>query len=1153
MTTTFQSALSSGDYDLLRGTTGNNPWYGRQFITLCKNTVVFAGQVVTAPASVTSVAKFAYTSVSVGAYSDTEAGETIFISHTNNIRDAFWRGRARKAADATYVYINETSVNLTVGDYFWVLYDFDVWDVLSRMVGNTQYWDYDLSFHPLAPVANGLQTAYVAWNPDDSAMRVVFDVRASFAADEYSTSSLSYQFTFVAGTYSVYAGSLSSPLCTVDFDANTEQWGKLVVTDSQGTTTTRRFYIRVHGSLDEPALDFTGAQITGDLDSGWNATVSAWSGVSSTLNQTFTVIWSQEYYNGTEGPLSISNNVDMVGRFHTEEIHGAGDALYGYVTDVRFEVEGIAAELARLEMQDLTTIDKGTAAAVDEISFNTPQRSIVYYWQTHCTVLSLCDLTFPNGFDLTYLFQFVTNQGGNCLDAIKGIAAQWNASVEFAPDGRIQVVRDTRYLSDKSGVVVVGDFDNEDFTSIDSLSVEPIQKTGKIDADGISYNSGVSNPFLSRAPGNAQGYAGGSSSLSAQILAATSNTILAQRELNYRSGQLFAIENLTYQQAWKAAHGGYHFLIPSRGQRVTHTYGTATNPRGYSFGTTDYWQVVSISITHDNQTGAREVTTNEELEPPVGDPGDTVPQIAGGTQNNEIVLTPTDPFPNLPDNPGNYLPDDPTPPVYPPLVPPRSGETVIYTDGSLVDTSRSVMTRRSPVWTGATPTDLGSFEVKDVSFDRTTPSPPIGAYLVASDGTDSAIWYTSDAFASPVVWTQGATFSGVYTQIRSAGTAGSVLVYNTDSSSVPTTYNFLLNNGGWSLSSFAWGTNGSYSTGTGWISSCNGGVDKYQQVGITLSIASATLTKVRVTYTKTLGPGPAQQDGIAVNSFGTSLLSVPSTSNTGGVFEWLGSQAGVTDIEVTMVAGVDLSGSCPVAGNVTITAIEIDTGGGNGGVRYSSDYGATVGSAIDLGSSPGGAGGFDLEPIGGASIAAANAQVKLATTLGGSYSDAPGGTLSAGQPVSLAIPYRRLPHGAVQYSASDPDYILGSSAIISSSCLWDVDGTTGTTTNINPASGAVCIGPNLLTIWQSSSVRKLAVVVNVSGVYKAYVWDGAAWSFSKTVTNPVYLRCRRNDPNGTQLYLLDGSTLYVSQNWGVSWLADSTPSTNVSIGLDSYY
>lgn len=1151
MTTTFQSPLQTADYTKLRGAAGNNLWAGEQFITLCKNTLVFAARVNGAISS-SSFAAIVFDTVTTGAYTDIEIGETFFLSHTSDIRAAYYRGRIRLDADSTHIYVNETSVNVNDDDYIFVVYDFDGWDKLSRMVGSTQYQDFDIAYHSLAPVAVGLQTAYANWNPDDSVYRIAFDLSNSYATDEHSSSALSFLTTLKAGTYTLFSGSLSTAVFTVDINANTEQWGKLVITDSQGVTTTRRFYIRAHGSTDTPSLDFGSVQITGSLDSGWNATVSAWNGVSSTLNQTFTVIWSQEYYNGVLGPLSIANNIDMVGRFHREENHGKGDQQYSYVTDVKFDIEGICTQMQRLQEQDLTTINISTATVWDEISFNTPQRSIVYYMAEHSTFLSLCDLTFPDGFDLTYLFQYFPNQGGNVLDAVKSIAAQINANIEFAPDGRIQVVRDTRFLTDKSGVTIVGNFDNRDFTILSDLNVDPVNKTGRLDAYGAGQISGNIIADRSRAPGNAQGYAAGQSTLDAQILPTGNVLSDAQAELNYRAGQQMAIENLTYAQDWQAATGGYHILIPSRGQRITHLYTDDTNVRGLSFDTSDYWQVVSITINHDNASGGRTVTTHEELEPPTGDSGDTVPQIAGGTQTNPILLQPGEPFPGLPDNPGNYLPDNPTPNPYPSNIPSRKGGTTIYSDGTIVDTSLNVTNNRTPSWKGAQPT-LGGNVVKDITFDRTTITAPLGAYLLTYDGTNSSIWYTSDAFAIPTVWTQGATFTGEYDQIRSAGVAGSVLVYSTDNSATTMDFDFTASDGSWFVPPPP--NVGQYTPGTGFTETCE--LSGVYREGATIEYStSGTLIKFKATFTRVSGQGALSScndllfyDGNVTNAF------VCQASNLDGTFtlSWEGSQAVSTGLGVNVNVGNNAGGCPSPSGSVEITSASFTFASGNGGVRYSSDYGATVGSAIDLGSSPGGAGGFDLELTGTASLVAASGQVKIATTLGGSYSNAAGGTLSSGQPVTLVLPFRRWPHGAEQYAASDPDYLLMSSVQISSAAVWKVDGSSGTKTDITPTSGAVGIGPNLATVWQTSSVCYILCVVNVSGVFKLYrsLDAGATWSLSKTCTAPVYLRYKRFSP--PVLYLLDGTSLYVSLNHGASWLTDTLPSSNTPVGMDAYF
>jgi hypothetical protein len=457
----------------------------------------------------------------------------------------------------------------------------------------------------------------------------------------------------------------------------------------------------------------------------------------------------------------------------------------------------------------------------------------------------------------------------------------------------------------------------------------------------------------------------------------------------------------------------------------------------------------------------------------------------------------------------------------------------------------SVVSNATPVWTGATPIDLSTFDIKAVCFDLTTVNPPIGAYLLASDGTDSAIWYTPDAFAKPAQWVQGATFSGVYTDVRAAGTPGSVIVYTTASDAVVHDYNFAISGYGWQIENdvITGQPRGVYQSGR--FESVNDSPPANSLLDIYLNISSATVLSVRVI-------------GHFGGAAGSALRAVYFNTFSGTLAGLLPTGAGDFDVTFyTMDTGVtsvwiDASSTSNTVLNY-INRVEIITSGGAGSaVRCSSDYGATTTSAITVGTSPGAIGAIDLTRLGGASIASADGQVKLATTLGGSYSNAPGGTLSSGQPVTLMIPIRRWDNGATQYSATDPDYLLMSSALISSESCWKVAGASGTKTDITPVAGAIGVGPNLATTYQTGSACHIALVVNNSGAYEVYVSAdaGATWTLSKTASNPIYLRYKRN--GSPVLYFIDGASLFVSLTHGATWLTRTLPSTRTGVSLDAY-
>jgi hypothetical protein len=73
-----------------------------QFATDCYlmvwgNPVVLAAQV-NQPATSTDRYFLSYDSVSAGVYTDALEGMTVYLSHTNNIRDSYWWGRLRSDA-----------------------------------------------------------------------------------------------------------------------------------------------------------------------------------------------------------------------------------------------------------------------------------------------------------------------------------------------------------------------------------------------------------------------------------------------------------------------------------------------------------------------------------------------------------------------------------------------------------------------------------------------------------------------------------------------------------------------------------------------------------------------------------------------------------------------------------------------------------------------------------------------------------------------------------------------------------------------------------------------------------------------------------------------------------------------------------------------
>ncbi|PJF39129.1 MAG: hypothetical protein CUN54_09400, partial [Phototrophicales bacterium] len=129
---TFPIALTSQQLNILRGVGSPDPSYAAaQFVSIGSNTVVFKAQVNQASFA-KSYAQVAYDTVTVGSFSDVEPGMTVFISSVDDIQQAKFALRVRKAATATTLFINETSVGIADDDFIFVVRDFRVWEKLAR-------------------------------------------------------------------------------------------------------------------------------------------------------------------------------------------------------------------------------------------------------------------------------------------------------------------------------------------------------------------------------------------------------------------------------------------------------------------------------------------------------------------------------------------------------------------------------------------------------------------------------------------------------------------------------------------------------------------------------------------------------------------------------------------------------------------------------------------------------------------------------------------------------------------------------------------------------------------------------------------------------------------------------------------------------------
>lgn len=1140
MTETFNTPLATDQYNLLH----SGSYSGAQNVSFFANRVVFAGQVDEDLSLQTTWLQFAYDNVTEGAYTDVQIGQTIIIGTTDNLLysaqvERLWDGRIRLSPDGTYVYTNISSANVPTGAYFWVLDTWQVEGVLSRpstfdAATAIQLVDSTQTYLPLLPRATGLRSIYVGnADPDTGLFRIALSVTGY--VEEYGASITGYQYTFRSGIATVISGSLTSPTVTVDIDPSAcavwgETWATLTVAQNDGVALTRVFGIKVHDEDHLPNVGFKNMQVRGAYDQGQNyvATLPAFAGINSILPGTPAVIWRDEETYGTTSGSLTGDNVDMFGWFQTEQDSIKGDKIYSTVTGATFQLASVGSRLAYLAMQLLIIINDNTPSLWDHMINACPRRAVWHVLTRHSTAAMLSDVAFDT--DLSsedYVFPYLPFSGKNLLDIPNAVLAQVNAAMEFAPDGRILACRDAQYISadQQADVPIIGNFTGQDGLVV-GRTVSYDDSIGYVDGDGAcwdSFHNGVT-AFASRAPGIAQGTAQGSSQLSNQILVLGSFSNVAQAELNQRSGTFYAVSNLV-EELTVDHTDGYNFIIPSRCQLFTWTLDDElvgpNNIQRVIYDTNTLWYAKSVTFTHDNVKGRRRIRVVYRRVVFTAAPGDTVPLPP--PVPDTVSSYPPVPFPSLPDLPpwpdaGLTLAELPPNALKPPpgKITSKVGSTIIESDEDNAYVTQSFLQLTNPQWAGITPTDLGAFKIKQVIFDPLGPATnTCGAYLLASDGTNSAIWYTANVLQRPPEWTKGAEFSGLYNILRGTGVSGAVLAYAADAGAGTDFVDITYTAGtGPATARF-----GDLITITPFVGSVP---SPYNQFVIDFSDC-VEVKWVSGLVTNAGGPGdPSDFYWRGCNGAGdTYYLNYGSAAPVNA------------HVGETHVADHMSSTGYIGAGPFVLQVVGLyPPGSGNVSVRYSANYGATVGSALAVGTSFGAISGFDVQSAGSVSYAAADGAVYKATSLGGSYSSwySIGGGANA---VCLIIPYYKRNSTTVRNNTtSTPDVVVGCD---DGTLLW-VNGSTATATDITPSGVTEFYNANSITTAYGTHIAVFALKSGV-GHLEISVDGGASWVDKTSLTSPHWIRGRRGDTSARlgaaygQLYAGIDSVVPYSKSW----------------------
>lgn len=857
----FPSPVSSPNKATMRA----SGYWNSPLVTLCQNTVIFACR---ADESLTDTpfVEFLYDTVTVGAFGDVMPGMVFYISSTNSIRAAKYRGRVRKDLTASIFYCDENATVLNTGDYIFVTRDVDLFAKIRR----DAFMDYDVAYHAPEPQISGLPSVFALYDDDDDGV-VSFSPTQSGVAVAQGASISSWLWTISGdGTTAYTTGTSTSQNPVIELEAGFEYLIRCRVTDSNAIPHFQ--FVRVF------AVDFNftslvvapivAGEVSHNLSNGFTSSVTAYADVDTLIDRTFALIFTVQHF-GDDTTTAIRSNIMMHGRLRSASITTSGSAEAGSLQEVTFPVEGIASYLQRLKIPNDIIRDISVPNEWGELNQPNPYRILCYMMDNYTTLTNLCSFTAGSAAFVGWRIggEPVSADGGYALDVINSFLDRIKAALNFAPDGELFMEQGASYQVDRSAIQTINDFSEADGDYRDyALDLDSSKNTGQVVAFGGSFNStnGTYILYTAQAPSIVYGDAPEVAEINREILTVNSSISAATTELAARTGNHLAYIN-PKPMLTVLLKGGFSLLmVATNYQRWTHTIPANSNIMGKAYTAEDFWQLQQVTIII-NRDGSLD-TTGEFI-------GETLftdaQSIASLLPANLEDMNPN--FPALsddlafPDEPLWMFPTDtPTPEEIPPVG------------------SYSAMMGYSPFppdQAAEAAEKQGTVNCRTLQVNMRNPGTTLSTFATAN--------------AAP------------YTlEINGSGQIGSnVWNYHV---------NFLQTNAPDIFSAQA----GTWTGGVGWdATDVNFGVD-IRSVLLDMVLPAGTYTRISFTYNLTKGTYSSPQPAVIIFLNGGIVASIASNvaaDGTGLVLNWTGSEVNPSNSGIQVLSSYGgFSGSCRI-------------------------------------------------------------------------------------------------------------------------------------------------------------------------------------------------------------------------------------------------
>jgi hypothetical protein len=1091
-----ETPLESGQYTKLR-----KHHRAKWLVIPNPNTVMLKAQVNQASFG-TDFAQVTYDGVSVGSYTDVKEGWTVYVSHTDNINESYFRGYVRELPTSSILYINQNSAPFADNDTLWIIKDTAAHERLPRKNGSTLYWSYDRTYNQILPVIRNLPSAAGGRLVTGGYVDLPFAPLAIAAT--LGTSIEEVEWDTDGGT--IVVGAADESDVTIRYTEPGWYEPRFKVVDNDGRT--NFFAIRVaiypanYSSM--VARSLICEELIEEPSIGWSARLRASAGDElDMLEQTEIIVISEDWFNRTRGALVT--NIKFIGRIRRDDSNTSMSLDNGGVAKTReaqIEVEGIGAQLSRLVLASLTVRRKSTATVLGEVSNLTLWRGMLLL----ATILTTATTIHAIDFDDTsedYAYPLFTAQDRSAESALGEVAYTINAYMNCFPDGRIKYARHMHYLNstDKAALTTLASFNNSDWSSL-TVKRDRVPRLGRVIGYAGSYNSNTGNTLALRAkaPAVVWGTGEGRSQLNRQVLKANITLAEAKAEAAVRTGAEFAAKNLVYTLDMTHPSGYDNVLSASTYLRYTHTILPTDNLIGFSCGEEKFWWLQRVSIRWDVVTN-RTSTTTTWIEDVSGVNAQVIAEIAPDDLPAWIPSFPplsSSPFTGLdslkfptgmdidPNDEQPYDEDDaqdtkppekstdPEKPTPTPDDDPKSkaGAVVAVGNSTGLWITDDFNRKAVPTWKDITP---GS-GLTDFRFDPHSG----GGWAIANNGTDTFVW-RADNILNPS-W-RATTVEGVYTQIRSTGANGYVGIFAPAITADPC------------------GDGSQFTIGT--VLSVVGNVFRVESVYNGAGLyqvdwgSAAPGADCCILHSQTLISGSAST-GYAEDCDGTSISFGP-------------------DIEVRYF---NIGSIVPF-----VIDFEIDGGGISidPAVRYSSNNGATFADPVTVSASSVSDAGFDIDRGGSLVFAGVIGKVRVSTS-DTTFGDATGGDTSGSYARAIL-------------ASGGADFYMASATAISGETLWTVEG--GVKNAITPNDGSndgLVVGGNGLAAGDDS----LFMLGTFGGSVKLArsTNGGTAWDFT-TGLDAAAKAVRAK--NADQVYVANNGSIAYSEDGGETFIQKVAP------------